>query len=143
MTRNLAFDLHLLHEDGTAITNLSTRFDYGRAVPSNLIPSLLLLDHHQPDPVWRAAAIELWERSASVTAASNWLCFALLKAGDPTDDQAVLPSDFSNFYAHNGLWRVRRDQLRAATFRDQNRSFFACFWSGRADCRQDQLYLLW
>ena len=142
VARNLAFDLHLLHADATAITNLSTRFDYGtRAVPSNLIPSLLLLDHHQPDPVWRAAAIELWERSS--TAASNWLCFALLKAGDPTDDQAALPSDFSTFYAHNGLWRCPAGSTQRGHVPGSNQSLFACFWSGRADCRQGQLYLLW
>ncbi len=44
VARNLAFDLHMLHADATAITNLSTRFDYGTRAGAS-----------QPDPIAPAA----------------------------------------------------------------------------------------
>ncbi|OUC06135.1 hypothetical protein RY27_22890, partial [Litorilinea aerophila] len=62
--RNLTFDLHLLHADGTAETGLSRRQDYGtREVPLGLAPCYLLAHRMQPHPEFVEAAQFLWTQA--------------------------------------------------------------------------------
>ena len=124
VAKNLDFNLHMLHADGTAITNLSRRQDYGRReVPTGLIPNYLLLNRQQPDQKWEGAATLLWRKSHERGQARlrdyghiDWLLYALFKCGPPTPSPRQLPSDFARHYPVNGVWRVRRDQLSAAAF---------------------------
>jgi len=87
--RNLTLDLHLLHADGTAETGLSHRQDYGqRAVPTGLIPSLLLYDRLRPTPRFVAAANALW-RLAPAPGDLLWTLYALLRCGSSVRPGAV------------------------------------------------------
>jgi hypothetical protein len=120
---NLDFDLHMLHADGTAVTNLSRRQDYGtRTVPMGLIPCYLLLNRQQPNPTWTTAAGTLWAQSRQPGGPFpdlgylDWISYALLKGGTPDTTQAALPTNFANYYPVNGVWRVRREQLSASFF---------------------------
>ncbi len=123
VARNLDFDLHMLHANGTAVTNLSRRQDYGtRLVPIGLIPCYLLLNRQRPNPVWATAANYLWAQSRQLShdwdlGYLDWISYALLKGGEPETAQAVLPTNFARYYPVNGVWRVRREQLSASFFR--------------------------
>jgi len=128
VARNLDFNLHLLHADGSAETGLSRRQDYGtRRVAAHLIPCYLLCDHAQPRPVFVCAAQWLWQQmtqdalGAEATNAA-WIVYALLVAGESAPAAtAALPADFARFYPHNGLWRLRRDLLSASLFQHTTR----------------------
>jgi hypothetical protein len=124
VARNLDFNLHMLHADGTAITNLSRRQDYGtRVVPIGLIPCFLLLNRQRPNPIWTTAASYLWAQSRQLSCCQqglghlDWISYALLKGGELEAAQAALPSNFAHYYPVNGVWRVRREQLSASFFR--------------------------
>jgi hypothetical protein len=124
--RSLNFDLHLLHADGTAETGLSRRQDYGaRTVPLGLAPCLLLSHHVNPNPVFAQAAQWLWQQSSIPKTHPethlDWLCYALLKCGDPQPTAVSLPEDFARYYPLNGLWRVRRGLLSASFFQGVTR----------------------
>jgi hypothetical protein len=115
--RNLNFNLHLLHADGTAETGLSRRQDYGtRETALGLAPCYLLSNHFKPDPVFVRAAQMLWEKSAAPQVHLGWLCYALLKCGDPEPTTASLPEDFIRHFPLNGICRVRRGLLSASFF---------------------------
>lgn len=124
VARNLDFDLHMLHADGTAVTNLSRRQDYGtRTVPTGLIPCFLLLHRQQPDPTWIAAANHLWINSQPSGSFRywdfgnvDWICYALLKGGEPSIPPTKLPTNFARYYPVNKVWRIRREQLSASVF---------------------------
>jgi len=121
---NLDFDLHMLHADGTAVTNLSRRQDYGtRTVPTGLIPCFLLLNRQQPNPTWIAAANHLWQQSHPTHGFRywdfgnvDWVCYALLKGGKLDPQKTILPTNFARYYPINRVWRVRREQLSASIF---------------------------
>lgn len=120
--RNLNFNLHLLHADGTAETGLSRRQDYGtREVALGLAACYLLSHHFRPNPLFVQVAQMLWEKSVSPKAHLDWLVYALLKGGDPDPNPANLPEDFTRYFPLNGLWRVRRDLLSASFFRHTTR----------------------
>lgn len=120
--RNLNFDLHLLHADGTAETGLSRRQDYGtRKVPLGLAACYLLSNGLEPNPVFVRAAQNIWEKHTSPGGDVLWLTYALLKYGDPEPVSATLPTDFVRHYPLNGIWRVRRDLLSASFFRGVTR----------------------
>lgn len=124
---NLNFNLHLLHADGTAETGLSRRQDYGtRAVPLGLAAPLLHSAHHEPNAIFIRAAETLWERApVSSLTGLDWLCYVLLKFGDPAPGPegtpASLPEDFSRHFPLNGIWRVRRGPLSASFFQGGHR----------------------
>lgn len=128
VARNLDFNLHLLHADGSAETGLSRRQDYGtRRVAAHLIPCYLLCNHAQPRPVFVRAAQSLWQQmtqdalGAEATNAA-WIVYALLVAGEPASAMSAhLPADFARFYPHNGIWRLRRDLLSASLFQQTTR----------------------
>lgn len=115
--RNLDFDLHLLHADGTAETGLSRRQDYGtREVPVTLITPLLQYHAHRPDERFVRAAQWLWEQAANPEREIGWHCYTLLKYGVPAPSAAALPTSFVRFYPKNQIWRVRSDDLSASVF---------------------------
>lgn len=125
--RNLDFNLHLLHADGSAETGLSRRQDYGtRRVAVHLIPCYLLANRARANPLFVRAAQWLWEmmdpdslNAETVNAA--WITYALLATGEPGPSSAALPADFSRFYPHNGVWRVRRGLLSTSLFQHTTR----------------------
>ncbi len=120
--RNLTFNLHLLHSDGTADTGLSHRQDYGtRPVPGGLIDSYLRSQYHQPNPVFVNAAHTLWERLPDREQYLAWICYAVFKYGEPPTVDADLPDHFARHYPQNGLWRVRRGQLSASAYQHTTR----------------------
>lgn len=130
--RSLHFDLHLLHADGTAETGLSRRQDYGaREVPIGLASCFLRCHAHAPEPVFVRAAQTLWANRDDATAHILWLTYALLRWGDPAQVDAQLPADFSRYFPHNGIWRVRRS-LRSASF-FQGVTRLLTFIHGRAE----------
>ncbi|MEZ4668294.1 MAG: hypothetical protein R3E39_10295 [Anaerolineae bacterium] len=115
--RNLDFDLHLLHPDGTAETGLSRRQDYGtRTVPLPLITPLLQFNASRPDVRLVKAAQWLWECSTTHEHDTAWQCYALLKYGDPPPSNAELPTGFVRHYPRNQIWRVRTPEISASVF---------------------------
>ena len=115
--RNLDFDLHLLHADGTAETGLSRRQDYGtRVVPVPLITPLLQYHAQRPDERFVRAAQWLWEKSTTPERDIAWHCYALLKYGVPKPSTAELPMSFVRCYPKNQIWRVRKADLSASVF---------------------------
>ncbi len=121
--RNLTLNLHLLHADGTAETGLSRRQDYGtREVPIGLIDSYLVANHLKPTPVFAAAALALWRDSAKGLENPGWVCYGLLKCGNPSAALNVrLPDDFATFLSLNGVHRVRRGLLSGSFFQGATR----------------------
>ena len=122
---NLEFNLHLLHADGTIETGLSRRQDYGTAVvPLTLASCYLYSAAIEPNPVFVRTAQTLWENARTPNPSElNWLAYVLLKFGDPAPSSAPLPQDYSRWFLHNGLWRVRRGPLSASFFRGGTRLF--------------------
>lgn len=117
VARNLEFNLHMLHADGTAETGLSRRQDYGtRTVPLGIAHAYLLSHFVQPNPRFVAAAQTLWQHSQQPGEWQLWLAYPLLKYGNPEPSDAALPDNFSQFFPRNGIWRVRRDRLSASFF---------------------------
>lgn len=132
--RNLEFDLHLLHPDGTAETGLSRRQDYGRrAVPETLIMPLLMFGQITDNPRYIAAAQWLWDKAQSNnilpamavasqdTIDAHWHTFVLLKYGEPEAVDVDLPNDFVRFFPINKIWRVRKPDISASVFGDATR----------------------
>lgn len=132
--RNLEFDLHLLHPDGTAETGLSRRQDYGnRAVPETLIMPMLMFGQMTNNTRYIGAAQWLWEKvqhnrtlpAMSVASQdvidAHWHTFVLLKYGEPEPIQANLPDDFVRFFPQNKIWRVRKRNMSASVFGDATR----------------------
>lgn len=118
VARNLNFNLHLLHADGTAETGLSHRQDYGiRDVPTPLIAPFLHSAAIDPNPVFVRAAQWLWERAAAGPVHNlAWQAYVLLRFGQPDPSPAALPDDFIRHYPRNAVWRVRRGSFSATLF---------------------------
>ncbi|MBO9392804.1 hypothetical protein [Caldilinea sp.] len=124
--RNLTFDLHLLHADGTAETGLSRRQDHGtRDVPLGLASCYLLAYRLHSQLEFVEAAQFLWNQTeAQGTRYAGhlpWLTYALLRVGDPPATEGRIPENYAHHYPVNGLWRVRRGLLSATLFRDATR----------------------
>ena len=133
VARNLALNLRLLHADGTAETGLSHRQDYGtRKVPVGLIDSYLVANYLQPTPDFIAAAYALWQVDANSLETPGWICYGLLKCGDPDPAQpARLPDDYTLWLPNNGIHRVRHGLLSGSFFRGATRMATLTF--GRAE----------
>ena len=119
VNRNLDFDLHLLHADGTAETGLSRRQDYGtRTVPTPLITPLLQYHANRPNPQYVAAAHWLWEKSVQANSVRDvsWLTYILLHYGAPPPPTTELPTDFVKHFPKNQIWRVRKDDISTSVF---------------------------
>jgi hypothetical protein len=116
--RNLDFDLHLLHADGTAETGLSRRQDYGtRSVPAALITPLLLYHAVRPQPAYLRAAHWLWQQADETDSRNaHWFAYTLLKYGDPQPASAEVLNNFVRHFPKNQIWRVRRDTISASVF---------------------------
>ena len=119
VNRNLDFDLHLLHADGTAETGLSRRQDYGtRTIPTPLITPLLQYNANRPNPLYVAAAQWFWDKAATAHAIQDvsWHTYVLLKYGEPAPSTAELPNDFVKLYPKNQIWRVRKGDISTSVF---------------------------
>ena len=118
VNRNLDFDLHLLHADGTAETGLSRRQDYGtRTVPIGLIISLLQYNAIRPDVRYAKVAYWLWQQaSPSDMQHMYWLTHTLFRHGMPSEPSVDYPVDFVRFYPKNQIWRVRQGDISASVF---------------------------
>lgn len=119
VNRNLNFDLHLLHADGTAETGLSRRQDYGtRTIPTPLITPLLQYNGNRPNPQYVRAAQWFWETASKVDQLQDtaWHTYALLKYGTPAPSSASLPTNFIRLYPKNQIWRVRKGDISASVF---------------------------
>lgn len=125
VNRNLDFDLHLLHADGTAETGLSRRQDYGiRRVPTPLITPLLQYNANNPTPVYVRAAQWFWQQAMAQADVQDvgWHTYILLKYGDlPDVTDVALPVNFVRHYPQNKIWRVRKDEISASVFGDVTR----------------------
>ena len=119
--RNLAFDLHLLHADGTAETGLSVRQDYGqRNVPTPLIANYLNVGLLLGRQDFIAAAAFLYERAGEMYDL-EWLLYVLLKHGSSVTAEPAIPTSYANSYPTNKLWRYRADDLSASVFGGRTR----------------------
>ncbi len=129
VTRNLEFDLHLLHPDGSAETGLSRRQDYGtRAVPLALIMPLMVCGKITGNDRFIKAAQWLWARAHASNALSStahggervvdahWHTYALLKYGTLPQTQAEIPANYVRYYPRNQIWRVRDSDISASVF---------------------------
>ncbi len=129
VAKNVEFALHMLHDDGTAVNNLSTDNEFEpRKVPEGLIACLLLLNHHRPDPKLEFAASYLYKQSIIHSRGVlnglywdfghlDWIAYALVKSGEPKKENIKLPEDFSRYFPVNGIWRVRRKRMSASIFK--------------------------
>jgi len=119
VNRNLDFDLHLLHADGTAETGLSRRQDYGtRTIPVPLITPLLQYHANRPNLQYVAAAQWFWEKASATNVNKDvtWHTYVLLKYGAPPASSVELPTDFIKLYPKNQIWRVRKGDISASVF---------------------------
>lgn len=115
VTRNLEFDIHLLHADGTAETGLSHRQDYGtRTVPIGLISCYLHSATRTSNPLFASTARWLWGKSSA--AGDFWIAYVLKSVGVPTLADITVPTRYAHFYPQNRLWRARRESLSASAF---------------------------
>jgi hypothetical protein len=116
--RNLTFNLHLLHADGTAETGLSHRQDYGiREVPTPLIAPYLHSAAVLPNPQFVRAAQWIWEKAQGRHVGNlAWQAYTLLKFGEPQPSPAPLPDNFVKHYPINAVWRSRRGPISATAF---------------------------
>ncbi len=130
VNHNLYTDLHMLHADGTAETGISRRQDYGtRYVALGLVPYLIWSHKLEPNPLFAAAALALWQRflqNDQLTmndraAHLDWLTYVLLKFGDLAAVEPALPANYVHYLPHNGIHRVRHGKLNATFFRDVTR----------------------
>lgn len=124
VNRNLDFDLHLLHADGTAETGLSRRQDYGiRTIPIPLITPLLQYHANRSAPQYVAAAHWFWEKATATDRQHevSWQVYTLLKYGEPPPPTVALPTEFVNFYPKNKIWRLRKGDISASVFGDATR----------------------
>jgi hypothetical protein len=120
---NLDFNLHLFHADGTMETGLSRRQDYGVAmVPLGLASAYLHYASVVPHPRFANTARWIWSKaSARRTGDAAWMFYLMTKFGEPKFSDEALPENFARFFSHNGIWRVRRDELSASFFRNVTR----------------------
>ncbi len=120
LERNLDFDLHLLHADGTAETGLSVRQDYGqRKVPAPLIANYLNAGLLLGRQDFIDAAAFLYERTDETD--FEWLLYVLLKHGSSVTANPMIPADYANAYPTNQLWRYRHNALSASVFGGRTR----------------------
>ena len=123
VAKNLEFNLHLFHADGTMETGLSRRQDYGVAmVPLGLACAYLHYASVVPNPRFANAARWIWNQASTHrTGDAAWMFYLLTKFGEPKFSDDALPENFVRHYAHNGIWRVRRHQLSTSFFRGVTR----------------------
>jgi hypothetical protein len=116
--RNLTFNLHLLHADGTAETGLSHRQDYGiREVPTPLIAPYLHSNAVMPNPQFVRAAQWIWDKAQGKHIGNVvWQAYTLLKFGEPQRSPAPMPDNFIKHYPINAVWRSRRGPISATVF---------------------------
>ncbi|MCK6578764.1 MAG: hypothetical protein L6Q98_11720 [Anaerolineae bacterium] len=133
VARNLEFDLHLLHPDGTAETGLSTRQDHGqRSIPTPLIANYLNAGLLLGRQDFLDAAAFLLERAETSMWDLEWLCMALRKRGDAAVSAGAtpaIPSTYTRAFPANRLWRFRQDETSASAFGGRTRLFHLVYRS--------------
>ena len=119
VTRNLHFNLHFFHADGTAETGLSRRQDYGtRQVPLPLIASYLHANALYPNALFVQLAEWLWEKASLRDADSGWQwqAYVMFKHGQAQTSAIKLPETYQKHYPLNQVWRVRNSALSATVY---------------------------
>ncbi len=108
--RNLEFDTHLLHADGTVDTSLSRRWGGIGKAPLGLAAAALVAADRLNEPRLAAMAKALWTASdRSDLAGLAWMAWAAHKAPQAFGQAGVgdLPERFSRFFPATDLWRHR------------------------------------
>jgi hypothetical protein len=112
--RNLDLMLHMLHPDGTAVTSISRRQDYGlRTPPLSSVDSYLDMACRDGNPVWVKMADELIEL---LDQPQPYLMDVIVRHGllrKPELPKAPLLADYVRVFPVSGVWRVRRGSLSA------------------------------
>jgi hypothetical protein len=112
--RNLDLSYHLMHGDGTVITNISSRQDRGtRTVPGGLVDSYFEMAHLDGNGFYGSVAEWLYKKEDST---AGWLlCLLAENPQWQKNDlpREALPDAYAKVYPTSGLWRVRRQQLSA------------------------------
>lgn len=122
--RNLDLMLHLLHDDGTAVTSISVREDRGRRiVPHSIADSFFDMAQRDGNSVWASAADllisgDLRERSLAwpFDPFLAWLFEPFVTHPEYRREKltrAPLPDRFVAYYPTARMWRVRRGLLSA------------------------------
>ncbi len=117
VVRNLAFNAHMLHADGTIETALSRRQDAAKAiVPAGLIPVALAAARRTGDGRPAALANHLWSNRSQIDIPTLveilWEMIADARPVDPSS----LPGRFARLFPANRLWRMRDGLLSVSAF---------------------------
>ena len=133
--KNLTFDLHLIHADGTAETGLSNRQDHGvRRMATNLIAPYVFASFLLGDESFLAAAEWLWQKIDHDKPESlHWLAYVLLKFGEPAEVVAQMPDNFEAFYPANQVWRAKHGPLSTTVYGGGTHLMNLCY--GTAEIR--------
>ena len=133
--KNLEFNSHLIHADGTAETGLSNRQDHGvRKVASNLMTPYLFASHLLNEPKFEQRAEWLWQKmTADKPESLHWLAYVILKFGESTNKCADMPDGFSKFFEANKVWRSKHGRLSATVYGDGSHLMNLCY--GAAEIR--------
>ncbi|OQY48394.1 MAG: hypothetical protein B6242_02525 [Anaerolineaceae bacterium 4572_78] len=134
---NLNFNLYLFHANGTIETDwgnykkennhghsnacidaIENKRDNQNNVPLGLAVSYLHSAYLNPNPSFVGAAHALWNsRKSHGLSNLNWLCYILLRYGEPLSASESIPYNYAKYFPNNGLWRVRHGLLSASFFR--------------------------
>ncbi len=111
---NLNMSYHLMHGDGTVVTNISSRQDRGtRTVPGGLVDSYFEMAHLDDNGLYGSVAEWLFKKEDS---SAGWLLCLMAENPQWREKllpQTQLPDSYAKLYSASGLWRVRRQDLSA------------------------------
>ncbi len=114
--KNLDLSYHLLHADGTVVTNLSQRQDRGtRTIPVGLVDSYYAMARMEGNGFYAAVADWLIDQEPG---GLPWTLHPFLEYPEWREDslkRESLPESYSKVYPVSGIWRVRRGGMSATT----------------------------
>ena len=131
--RNLAYNLSMIHPDGTAETGLSHRQDFGsRPIPLDLGAAYLLYQSFEKETDFLGMTNHLWrQKDAPTTTELMYLIFALQELGGKAPDKEIdAPTEYTHFFPHNRFWRMRQGSFSVSAFAGNDRILNAS--SGKA-----------
>ena len=114
--KNLDLSYHLLHADGTVVTNLSQRQDRGtQTIPVGLVDSYYAMARMEENGFHAAVADWLFDLEPG---GPPWTLHPFLEHPEWREDnlkREPLPDSYSKVYPVSAIWRVRRGRLSATT----------------------------